>query len=307
MTESRYRKIEVRMWGDEKFRDLSPLEPSGQSLWLFLLTGPHTGPIPGLFKAGRAALAEELGWPQEAFDKAFEEVFSKGMAKADWAARVVWIRNAVKCNPPQSPNVITSWRSEWQLIPECGLKNEAYNVLKSTAYSAGVAFRMAFDKAFAKLSTKTSPNQEQEQEKPSSELKSSSDLGCPSQEKSTKLPSPDACRLATLLKSEILRNKADYRITPQQERKWSVTAQRMLDIDKRDPQEIEKIIRWAQQDDFWRANVLSMETLRKKFDQLSLRKDKSPTRKPAPEALPDTYISASQEISQERSTRAGAQ
>ena len=46
MAENRYRKIEVRMWGDEKFRMLSPLPPSGQSLWLFLLTGPHTGPIP---------------------------------------------------------------------------------------------------------------------------------------------------------------------------------------------------------------------------------------------------------------------
>ena len=28
MAENRYRKIEVRMWGDEKFRTLSPLLPS---------------------------------------------------------------------------------------------------------------------------------------------------------------------------------------------------------------------------------------------------------------------------------------
>ena|SRR5215472_4745969 len=98
-----WRKIEVRMWGDKKFRALSPLPPSGQALWFFLLTGPHTGPIPGLLKSGRAAMAEELGWQQEAFDKAFQEVFSLGMAIADWQARLVWIPNAIKCNLPQSP------------------------------------------------------------------------------------------------------------------------------------------------------------------------------------------------------------
>jgi hypothetical protein len=39
---SRYRKIEVRTWSDEKFRELSAIPPSGQGLWFFLLTGPHT-------------------------------------------------------------------------------------------------------------------------------------------------------------------------------------------------------------------------------------------------------------------------
>jgi hypothetical protein len=265
------------MWVDEKFRSLSPLEPSGQALWFFLLTGPHTGPIPGLFRAGRAALAEELGWTPEAFDKAFREVFGKGMVKADWEARVVWIPNGLKCNPPQSPNVITSWRSEWQVIPECRLKDEAYDVLKSTAYTAGEAFRKAFDKAFVKPSVKAMPNQEQEQEQErpsSSEPKGSSDQQDSRKTKTaTKPPSQEACRLAALLKSEILRNKADYRITPQQERNWALTAQRMIDLDKRAPEFIADLIRWVQHDEFWLANVLSMDTLREKFDQLSLKKN----------------------------------
>jgi hypothetical protein len=164
MAENRYRKIEVRMWGDEKFRMLSPLPPSGQSLWLFLLTGPHTGPIPGLFRVGRAALAEELGWPQEAFDKAFDEVFRLGMVKADWKARVVWIPNAIKCNPPQSPNVVRSWASELHLVPECGLKAEAYRTIESMIYGLGDGFRKAFAKAIQKPSVEPLPNQEQEQE-----------------------------------------------------------------------------------------------------------------------------------------------
>jgi hypothetical protein len=172
MSGNLWRKIEPRMWGDEKFRSLSPTRPCGQTLWIYLLTGPHTGPIPGLFRAGRAALAEGLEWPQEGFDKAFQEILALGMAKADWKARVVWVANAIKCNPPLSPNVVTSWAGEWQLIPECALKGEAYQVLRSCAYGFGEAFREAFDKALSKPFAKTMPNQEQEQEQEQEQKKS---------------------------------------------------------------------------------------------------------------------------------------
>lgn len=164
----RYRKIEVRMWGDERFRGLTPMPPCGQGLWVFLLTGPHTGPIPGLFRAGRAAMAEELDWDLEAFDEAFAEAFQQGMVEADWKAKVVWIPNAIHCNRPESPNVVTSWGSEWDLIPECDLKREAYEVLKASISALGEGFGKAFGKAFnkprEKPTPKTMPNQEQEQE-----------------------------------------------------------------------------------------------------------------------------------------------
>lgn len=169
---NRYRKIEVRMWGDEKFRELSAPKPCGQSLWVYLLTGPHTGPIPGLFRAGRLAMAEELNWDPEAFQEAFQEVFQQGMAKADWQAKVVWIPKAILCNRPESPNVVLSWGSEWELIPECDLKREAFEVLQASICGLGEAYAKAFARAFAKPnpkpSGKPSPkaigNQEQEQE-----------------------------------------------------------------------------------------------------------------------------------------------
>lgn len=169
---SRYRKVEVRTWGDERFRALSPMPPSGQGLWLFLITGPHTGPIPGLFRAGQAAMAEELGWDLEAFREAFREVFREGMAKADFQARVMWVPKAIKHNPPASPNVVKSWAAEFDLIPECDLKREAFEGLKASIHALGEAFGKAFDESFVKPSAKPfgkpSPkplgNQEQEQE-----------------------------------------------------------------------------------------------------------------------------------------------
>lgn len=168
----RYRKVEVRIWGDEKFRELSPIPPCGQGLFLFLITGPHTGPVPGLFRAGRAAMAEELGWELEAFDQAFQEAFRQGLVMADFKARVMWVPNAIKHNKPESPNVVKSWAVEFDLIPECDLKRHAFQALKASIHALGEAYGKAFDETFGKAISKplpnpiqkTIPNQEQEQE-----------------------------------------------------------------------------------------------------------------------------------------------
>lgn len=180
---SRYRKVEVRTWSDSKFRSLSPLPASGQSLWLYLITGTHTGPIPGLFRAGRAGMAEELGWDIEAFDKAFAEVSNEGMAIADFKARLVWLPNALRHNKPESPNVVRSWRAELSLLPECELKDQAIAYMREYLSSLGEGYAAAASEVFSegdsdpsapsmlpspkasgKPSAKTMANQEQEQE-----------------------------------------------------------------------------------------------------------------------------------------------
>ena len=147
---SRYRKIDVAMYGDQKFRELSKPQPNGQTLWVYLLTGPHNCAIPGLSCIGEAAMSEALGWSLEAFRKAFAEVKAKGMADADWQARVVWIPNAVKYNPPQSVKVIKAWANLWPEIPECELKVTAFATLKAFAKGYHEAFGEAFSKAFPK-------------------------------------------------------------------------------------------------------------------------------------------------------------
>jgi len=88
-------------------------------------------------------------------------------------------------------------------------------------------------------------------------------------------PSHEAERLSALLQREIQRNKPDYRITPAQLRKWAVTADRMIRLDGRTEERIASNIRWAQQDEFWMANILSMDKLREKFDQLEMRRQAS--------------------------------
>lgn len=120
-------------------------------------------------------------------------------------------------------------------------------------------------------------------------------------------PSHDANRLANLLKSEILRNKPDYRITMPQERNWAKTAQLMLTRDRRTPEQIENVIRWVQKDEFEMANVLSMDKLRARFDQLEMKSRQKKVQSVALTTLPSSYVSESEKIRRERSAAGGVQ
>ena len=165
---ARFRKVDPRIWGDAKFRRLSPIPPCGQGLWLYLLTCPEATSLPGLIVAGEAGLAEALGWSLEAFRKAFAEAFREGLVRADWSARVVWVKNAPRYNVPESPNVVRSWRDHWDNVPECQLKREAYQWLKAFVEGLAEGFQKAFAEACSEPNTvgavDPSPNQEQEQE-----------------------------------------------------------------------------------------------------------------------------------------------
>ena len=77
---SRYKKVDPRVWRDEKFTSLSKPKPNAQSLWLHLLTTPLLGTLPGAIVAGRAALAEELGWPLRGFNRCFDELIDSRLS-----------------------------------------------------------------------------------------------------------------------------------------------------------------------------------------------------------------------------------
>lgn len=145
----RYRKVALRMWGDDRFARLSALPPSGQSLWLYLLACPLPDNIPGVYRTGRASLSEDLGWGIDEFDRCFEEIAALGMSKADWKSKLLWLPNAAKYNPPESPSVVVFWSKAWAEIPECAMKIEIYQSLKAHICAIGRGFADAFEQNFA--------------------------------------------------------------------------------------------------------------------------------------------------------------
>lgn len=66
---------------------------------------------------------------------------------------------------------------------------------------------------------------------------------------------------------------------------WRDSARLMLDRDGRSEDKIHAAIDWCQDDEFWRGNVLSMPTLREKYDQLRLHAARG---KPAPPGVTTT-------------------
>lgn len=52
---------------------------------------------------------------------------------------------------------------------------------------------------------------------------------------------------------------------------WAAAIDLMLRRDKREPDDVRRIIDFAQEDTFWRANILSAEKLREKYDTLTMQ------------------------------------
>lgn len=132
-----YRKIDCRISNDKKFRELSV---EGKLAWYTILSRRDLAPI-GAFKASFESLAiEQRGneYLNKGFEKAFGEAFlealyelsSKGLIKYDPEAFLIYVPNFLRFNFPENPNVVKSWNSVLDSLPECDLTN--YALAKST-------------------------------------------------------------------------------------------------------------------------------------------------------------------------------
>ena len=79
-------------------------------------------------------------------------------------------------------------------------------------------------------------------------------------------------RLSRFLFSRILTNNPKAKEPNYQT--WAKQVDLTLHTDKRTPEDIQAVIDWCQDDEFWRLNVLSTKKLREKFDQLYLKMTK---------------------------------
>lgn len=155
---ARYSKVTRRIWLDAGFRELSAPPPNGRDCWMRLLTAPEQGPIPGLFQAWPAGIAQSLGWSPEGFTEAFGEVFAKGMAKVDERVGLFFLPNAIKHNEPESPNVVRGWKRHWAELPDSQLKDEAARVLREHMRARGESWERAFSEAIGELPPSPSSN-----------------------------------------------------------------------------------------------------------------------------------------------------
>lgn len=85
----------------------------------------------------------------------------------------------------------------------------------------------------------------------------------------TFVPTAVETRLSDFLKNRILENNPKAII--KNGVGWCKAVRLMLSRDKRTEKEIEEVIEFSQDDEFWRSNILSMDKLRQQFDKLTLK------------------------------------
>lgn len=128
------------------------------------MTCPESSGLPGAIIAGRMQLAEILEWLPEPFDERFAELSSKGLAKADWKARLVWLPAGPKVNKPPNPNVLKSWGGPYRSLPDCPLKGEIYQEFKRLAKGLGERFEEAFREGFGEPYVEQNKNKNKDKE-----------------------------------------------------------------------------------------------------------------------------------------------
>jgi len=96
--------------------------------------------------------------------------------------------------------------------------------------------------------------------------KSREEKSCPKFETTS-----DEFRLSQLLLNLIQKRKPKFK--QPDIGKWAKHIDLMIRVDKREVTNIETVINWCQQDEFWQNNILSTNKLREQFDQLSMKMD----------------------------------
>ena len=165
---ARYRKIDIRIWNDRKFRGL---DDKAKLAFFLVLTHPDTNQL-GMLRSRSMALAMELGWHPDVMSDAITKLCQMGMLMVDDMAGFIFIPNFLKYNPPNGPNAVKGWAGLLDQMPECNLLDHAVSSLKPFVDGLSEGLRNAIPNDIKDAITHAIPNdikdapriQEQEQE-----------------------------------------------------------------------------------------------------------------------------------------------
>lgn len=163
---ARYRKVDTRIWNDEKFMALSD---NGKLAFFLVMTNQNMTAL-GAMRATVPGLAVELRWPLSKFKRAFYECLQTRMLVYDNRSAFVALPNFLRYNAPESPNVVSSWSESFDLLPECEEKHRVarraveYVDALVRVKGFGEGWAEALPKSLRESASKSCPNQDPEQE-----------------------------------------------------------------------------------------------------------------------------------------------
>jgi len=290
--ESRYSKVFVKIWHSKDFRTLSE---EGKMLFLYLLTSPHRN-MGGFYYLPLPYLCFDVGLDEKRVIKAFKELTDKDMALYDYDTQVVLIKKWFCYNPIENDNQAKGLNKQLAEIPKSKLFKPFVDCVKEYCKYIESILK-GFDKPFENPSETLS----KPYTKPGTGTGTGTGTGS-GEEDSPNPPGPDASqepqvslddnknepkytedsppyRAAIYLRNRILENNPRARVPNDDPgdpllQKWAKEMDRLNRIGPPGGtsgyswQEIRDLIDFSQDDDFWRANILSASKLREKCVQL---------------------------------------
>lgn len=157
---AKFRKLDPRIWRDERFVTLSPEE---KLVAVYCLTAQVNRC--GIFVFSPGMAAEELGMSPETFGKRFDRVVLALRWGWDYERRVIFFPHWWRYNTPENPNVFKGCLSDLSELPETPLLAKFYGNTGDLAET----FHSILTETLAKRLAVVSPQeqeQEQEQETP---------------------------------------------------------------------------------------------------------------------------------------------
>lgn len=122
-----YGKVFKKIWRNERFRSLSE---DGQSLFLYLVTSPHSNVI-GLFLIAIEYMASDKGWTIERARKALADLELAGFVKYDKETCVLLIPSWFEHNPFTSGNQVKKGLAELSEVPKTPLLQELKAIINA--------------------------------------------------------------------------------------------------------------------------------------------------------------------------------
>ena len=255
---SRYTTVESFIWHDEKFRSLPE---DARTVFLYLLTCPH-GNMCGIFYLPDLYAASDLQWDVERYRKAIDTLCDTLLIAKD--KDIIWIKNYLKHNPIKGPKQINGAVNRLMTLPDTKLIGPFMKNLEKHLLEDDVKlFKELYTKPYEYPSDTLSDTPSIADTDTDTDTDTETDNNVDKKFADESIP----MKLAMHLKKEILNQDPSTKV-PDDLTNWATEADRMIRLDKRDPEEAAYLITWAQNDSFWQANILSMAKFRKQYDTL---------------------------------------
>lgn len=264
--QSAYRKIVRKTWRKLKFRNESP---EMQRMLLYLWTAPDSD-MPGLYYVSPGTIADDLGTDTSTVIELLRNGSANGWFKYDFEARVIFFPKWTDYDPPPNPNTVSSYMRQLLDMPDSELCHCYAQTLEPFRQRYTVRLPEPFEEQYS------------QRFRPPIPLPLPIPIPIPNKHISRNSRKrvddyPEVVHTLTqFLRTRILENKPDRKLGSTWNLKTAEAIDKLIRIDKREPERVREVIEWCQTDNeprgtsefCWGPNILSGEKLRKQFDRL---------------------------------------